>query len=190
MCSSDLASDLASVGRQSIYVLKDELKATGLGQVRGDGVLVRQELSADGDGQNRIMTTQPVDWASGSGWYVDLDPGGASPGERVDVDMQVELGMLKAVGNVPSDAVCSQGGSAWLYRLDLASGAALPGATVAGMLASGLSTRTGVSTLRLAGGATTTLAADSGGRIGSHADPGTAPGSRRVKRVDWREVAD
>jgi type IV pilus assembly protein PilY1 len=104
--------------------------------------------------------------------------------------MQVELGMLKAVGNVPSGAVCSQGGSAWLYRLDLASGAALPGAAAAGMLASEQALLTGVGTLRLAGGVTTTLAADSAGRIGSHADPATPSAPSRVKRVDWREVAD
>ena len=136
------------------------------------------------------MTAQPVDWARGSGWYVDLDPGGATPGERVNVDMQLELGVLKAVGNVPSAAVCSQGGSAWLYALDLATGAALPGAAAAGILASEQAMLTGVNTLRLTGGATTTLAADSAGRIGSYADPGAPPSSGRVKRVDWREVAD
>lgn len=185
-------SDFANVGQQSIYVLKDSVQAdgTGLGQVRRDGVLVRQSLTASKDGASRSMTAQPVDWARGSGWYVDLDPGGATPGERVNVDMQVELGMLKAVGNVPSGAVCSQGGSSWLYALDLATGAALPGAAAAGILASPQAMLTGVNTLRLASGVTTTLAADSAGRIGRFADPGASPLSGRVRRVDWREVAD
>lgn len=183
-------SDMASTGQQSIYVLKDSLQAdgAGLGQVRRDGVLVQQTLAvADG---GRSMTTQPVDWVRGAGWYVDLDPGGATPGERVNVDMQVELGVLKAVGNIPSVAVCSQGGSAWLYALDLATGAALPGAAAAGILASEQAMLSGVNTLRLASGATTTLAADSAGRIGSYADPVVPPLSGKVKRVDWREVAD
>jgi type IV pilus assembly protein PilY1 len=184
------ASDLASVGRQSIYVLKDDLQNAGLGQVRRDGVLVRQSLASQDGGRSRTMTTQPVDWSRGSGWYVDLDPGGATPGERVDVDMQVELGVLKAVGNVPSAAVCSQGGSAWLYALDLATGGALPGAGAAGLQASEQAMLTGVNTLRLTSGATTTLAADSAGRIGSYADPAVPPLSGKVKRVDWREVAD
>jgi type IV pilus assembly protein PilY1 len=186
------ASDFANLGQQSIYVLKDSLQidGTGLGQVRRDGVLVRQSLTVREGGRSRSMTTRPVDWARGSGWYVDLDPGGATPGERVNVDMQVELGMLKAVGNVPSDAVCSQGGSAWLYTLDLATGAALPGAAAAAILASDQAMLTGVNTLRLGSGVTTTLAADSAGRIGSYADPGAAPGSSPVRRVDWREVAE
>lgn len=186
------ASDLASVGQQSIYALKDDMQTTGLGlgQVRRDGVLVRQSLTKHEGGRSRAMTAQPVDWARGNGWYVDLDPGGATPGERVNVDMQLELGVLKAVGNVPSADVCSQGGSAWLYALDLATGATLPGAAAAGMLASEQAMLTGVNTLRLTGGATTTLAADSAGRIGSYADPGAPPSSGRVKRVDWREVAD
>ena len=185
-------SDVASTGKQSIYVLKDSLQAdgSGLGQVRRDGVLVRQVLAAQDGGRGRGMTAQPVDWARSSGWYVDLDPGGASPGERVNVDMQVELGVLKAVGNVPSGAVCSQGGAAWLYALDLATGAVLPGAAAAGRLASEQSLLTGVSTLRLTGGTTTTLAADSAGRIGSYADPGVPAASGKVRRVDWREVAD
>jgi len=183
------ASDIASTGTQSIYVLKDGLDATGLDQVRGDGVLVRQVLTVAKDG-SRLMTTQPVDWARSGGWYVDLDPGGASPGERVNVDMQVELGVLKAVGNVPSVSVCSAGGSAWLYALDLASGAVLLGAAAAGKLVSDQAMLTGVSTLRLTSGATTTLAADSAGGIGSYADPPVPAGSGKVRRVDWRELAD
>ena len=182
------ASDVASTGKQSIYVLKDQLQATGLGQVRGDGVLVRQVLGVQ-DG-TRAMTAQPVDWARSGGWYVDLDPGGVSPGERVNVDMQVELGVLKAVGNVPSADVCSQGGAAWLYRLGLASGAVLPGATAAATLVSDQALLTGVSTLRLTGGGTTTLAADSAGGIGSYTDPAVSAGLGKVRRVDWRELAD
>ncbi len=183
------ASDVASVGQQSIYVLRDNLQATGLGRVRQDGVLVRQTLTTPDSG-GRAMTTQAVDWERGNGWYVDLNPGNATPGERVNVDMQVQLGMLKAVGNVPSDSVCSQGGSAWLYTLDLASGAALPGAASAGFLASGEALLTGVNTLRLTSGVTSTLTADSSGRITGYMDPAQPSGWGRVKRVEWREVAD
>lgn len=184
------ASDFANLGHQSIYVLKDSLQTggAGLGPVRRDRVLVRQSLTVSDGG--RSMSTKPVDWASGGGWYVDLNPDGASPGERINVDMEVELGMLKAVGNVPSDAVCSQGGSAWLYALDLATGAVLPGAKVAAIRASEQALLTGVSTLRLGSGVTTTLPADGAGQIGSYADPGTAPLSGRVKRLAWREVAE
>ncbi|MET0963364.1 MAG: PilC/PilY family type IV pilus protein [Noviherbaspirillum sp.] len=183
------ASDVASSGQQSICVLKDSLQPTGLGRVRRDGVLARQTLSTLAGG-GRAISAQPVDWAGGKGWYVDLDPGNASPGDRVNVDMQVQLGVLKAVGNVPSASVCSQGGAAWLYALDLATGAALPGAASAAFLASGEALLTGVNTLRLKSGRTSTLAADSSGRISSFADPGQPPGPGRVKRVEWREITD
>nr|WP_314629199.1 PilC/PilY family type IV pilus protein [uncultured Noviherbaspirillum sp.] len=181
-------SDVASTAQQSLYVLKDSLQAEGLGQVRREGALVRQVLTTQEGG--RGMTTQPVDWASGAGWYVDLDPGGASPGERIHVDMQVELGVLKAVGNVPSAAVCSRGGSSWLYALDLATGGVAPGAATAGILASDRALLTGVSTLKLASGNTITLAADSAGRVGSYADPALPAASRKVTRTNWREVTD
>ena len=182
-------SDLASTAQQSLYVLKDSLQPEGLGQVRREGVLAQQVLTAQ-EGGGRGMTTQPVDWASGAGWYVDLDPGGASPGERINVDMQVELGVLKAVGNVPSAAVCSRGGSSWLYALDLATGGAVPGAATAGVLASDRALLTGVNTLKLAGGNTITLAADSAGRVGSYADPPVPAAARKVTRTNWREVTD
>ena len=182
------ASDLASVGQQSIYVLKDSLQDTGMGRARRDGVLVRQTLGTQADG-TRAMTTQPVDWHAGNGWYVDLNPGNATPGERVNTDMQVQLGVLKAVGNVPSADVCSQGGSTWLYALDLATGAALPTAP-AGIRVSEEALLTGISTLRLRGGLTSTLAGDSSGRLRGYADPARPAGEKRVKRVEWREVAE
>lgn len=181
-------SDVASTAQQSLYVLKDSLQAEGLGQVRREGALVRQVLTTQEGG--RGMTTQLVDWASGAGWYVDLDPDGASPGERIHVDMQVELGVLKAVGNVPSAAVCSRGGSSWLYALDLETGGVVPGASTAGMLASDQALLTGVSTLKLTSGSTITLAGDSAGRVGSYADPAVPAASRKVTRTNWREVTD
>ena len=181
-------SDVASTAQQSLYVLKDSLQAEGLGQVRREGALVRQVLTTQEGG--RGMTTQLVDWSSGAGWYVDLDPDGASPGERIHVDMQVELGVLKAVGNVPSAAVCSRGGSSWLYALDLETGGVVPGASTAGMLASDQALLTGVSTLKLTSGSTITLAGDSAGRVGRYADPAVPAASRKVTRTNWREVTD
>ena len=50
-------------------------------------------------GNSRSIAGEVLDWGRDKGWYVDLNPANASAGERVNVDMQVELGMLKAVGN-------------------------------------------------------------------------------------------
>jgi type IV pilus assembly protein PilY1 len=186
------ASDIADTGQQSIYVFRDKLQAGGLGKLRTPGVLTQQTLAPQSAGQLRGMTGSAVDWARTSGWYVDLNPGNASPGERVNLDMDLQLGVLKAVGNVPSADMCSQGGSAWLYNLDLAAGAAQSGADgrPVGIMVSGEALLTGIKTLRLAGAATRTLTADSAGRIDSIADPAMPPQPAGVKRVSWRELAD
>ena len=38
-----------------------------------------------------------VDWTTNNGWYIDFNPGNKSPGERMNVDMQLALGTLLIV---------------------------------------------------------------------------------------------
>lgn len=183
-------SDIADVSQQSIYVIKDELTNTGLGKVRTDGVLKPRTLTASAGGNSRSIAGEVLDWSRDKGWYVDLNPANASAGERVNVDMDLQLGMLKAVGNVPSNDACGQGGSAWLYVMDLGSGLALPRTSLVSSLFTANALLTGIRTLRLASGISTTLASDSAGLVSGKLDEGGPASSRRARRMGWRELGD
>lgn len=182
-------SDVTDYSIQSIYSLKDNLTETGLGKVRTAGVLVEQTLTTSADGSTRTTSTNPVDWAAKSGWYMDLNPGNKSPGERVNVDMQQQLGLLTVAGNVPKGNACTPGGNAWIYSLDFKTGQYVEGASgnVAGRRSSGLVA--GLKTLKLTTGKTITLVTDTGGNITVFDDPSSNPGSGNgARRVSWREL--
>lgn len=182
-------SDLKNTDIQSIYALKDNLSETGLGKVRTAGILVKQTLTTSADGSTRTTSTNPVNWSTVSGWYLDLNPGNNSPGERVNVDMQQQLGLLTVAGNVPDSNACTPGGYAWIYSLDFKSGQYIEGATnnFAGRLSDGLVA--GLKTLKLTTGKTITLVTDTSGRITVFGDPSSNPGTGNgARRVSWREL--
>jgi len=117
--------DLSDASQQSIYAVKDDLGTVGLGQIRTTGTLVQQILTVSTGANNqetRTVTNNPVDWSKKAGWYVDLNPSNASPGERVNIDVQLNLGLLTVATNVPSDDACSVGGYAYLYYFDFKTG--------------------------------------------------------------------
>jgi type IV pilus assembly protein PilY1 len=185
-------SDIADRSLQSLYVLRDPLGTDGLGQVRENGKLLQRQLMLADDGVSLGVDGAAVDWNAKSGWYVDLKTGDAASGERIDVDMQLQLGVLKAASNTPSVDVCSIGGSAMRYAFDLATGLAPPGAlrgTVAYKVSSG-ALLTGIDTLRLQGGRTSTLLADSAGMLQGVRDPAVPAPASAPKRISWRELPD
>lgn len=183
-------SDIADASQQSIYVVKDALGNAGLGKVRTAGVLKPRTLTASANGNTRSIAGDTLDWSSDKGWYVDLNPANASAGERVNVDMDLQLGVLKAVGNVPSNNACGQGGSAWLYLMDLGSGLALPRTNSVTSLFTATALLTGIRTLRLTSGITSTLTSDSAGLVRGNLDESGPASSRRVRRMGWRELGD
>jgi type IV pilus assembly protein PilY1 len=172
--------------------LKDALGASGLGRVRENGALLPRTLAALADGSGIGIDDAPgnLDWSRKSGWYADLKSNAS--GERVTVDMQLQLGMLKAASNLPSTDACSAGGSSWRYAFDLASGLALPGSLhgVVGYKVSDNALLTGLDTLRLQGGKTSTLLADSAGGVQGAQDPSAPAAPPTVKRISWRELPD
>lgn len=187
-------NDLSDTSQQSVYAFKDNLTATGLGLVRTTGTLVQQTLTpftgASGE-QLRTSSTNPVDWATKSGWYVDLNPSNESPGERVNVDMQMQLGLLTVAGNVPNTNACNLGGYAWLYYFDYKSGQYVQTST-GNMVGKRLSTNAlvaGLKTIKLTTGKTLTIITDTGGGITGNDDPtSSGSGGAGGKRVSWREL--
>lgn len=186
-------SDLSNTDQQTIYALKDDLSSTGLGAVRTNGVLVQQTLSnftgSNGE-QLRTTSNNAVNWATKSGWYVDLNPGNTSPGERVNVDAQLQLGSLTVATNVPSTNACNVGGYAFLYNFDFKTGQYLQTATLntAGTKLPANALVAGMNTIRLQSGKIITIITDTGGGISGVDTPSGPSSSGTARRVSWREL--
>lgn len=192
--------DLADTEQQSIYGLKDTLSNTGLGDVRNSGTLVEQTITETTNASGRIIRTStqnPVDWGTKSGWFVDLNPNNGSPGERVNVDMQLQYNDLTVATNIPATNACNVGGYAYLYNLDIGTGGGLSSAPTvnnASQAAVRLSTNAlvaGIKVVKLMTGKTVTIVTDTAGNVRVEENPsptGAAAGS--VKRTMWREIFD
>jgi type IV pilus assembly protein PilY1 len=187
-------ADLSNTDKQSVYAIKDNLSSTGLGLARTTGVLVKQTLS-DFVGQNgeqlrTVLAPKPVDWTSKAGWYVDLDPDNNSPGERVNVDVQLQLGSLTVATNVPSTNACDVGGYAFLYNFEFRTGQYLQTAALntVGTRLSSNAMVAGMNTIRLQSGKIMTIITDTGGGITSQETPSAVASSGTAKRFSWREL--
>lgn len=125
-------SDPANLEQQSIYAIEDKLEtSSGIGSARTSNFLVNRSLTQSTvDGQIiRTVSGGDIDWTSKRGWYMDLNPGNNSPGERVNVEMDLQYNMLTVAANVPDTNVCNVGGYAWLYNIDIDTGKNLSSAT-------------------------------------------------------------
>jgi type IV pilus assembly protein PilY1 len=122
-------TDLTDTSQQSLYGLVDKFTATGIGDVRNSPncPIVAQTLS-NLSSTSRTTSHNAFDPASACGWYVDFNPGNSTPGERVNVDMSLQLGVLAVGTNVPMNSVCTVGGTSWLYFFNYLDGTVLPGA--------------------------------------------------------------
>ena len=125
-------SDPANLEQQSIYAIEDKLDtSSGIGNARTSNLLVGRAVTQSTVNGRIIRTVsgEDIDWASKRGWYIDLNPGDNSPGERVNVEMDLQYNMLTAAANVPDTNVCNVGGYAWLYSIDIDTGKNLSSAT-------------------------------------------------------------
>jgi type IV pilus assembly protein PilY1 len=134
------------------------------------------------------MSNNAVDWATNDGWFVDLNPGNSSPGERVNLDPQLVLGTLVVASNVPNNTACSVGGDSWLYQLDYRSGSYVASAT-GELVAQKITGETlvGVVVVRLPSGVIKAIATGGTGEkrtIGVNVGGGGGSG----RRVSWREL--
>ncbi|MCM0045752.1 MAG: PilC/PilY family type IV pilus protein [Burkholderiaceae bacterium] len=181
-------SDAKDGSVQSLYTLKDTLTSSGLGDVRSLSSMVRQQLSAgEADGQ-RTVTRHPVDWSSAGGWYLDFDAQPGS-GERVHIDIEQQLGLLRVVTNVPDADACRPRAQSWLYSFHHLDGSHVPQAdqSMPGLRISRSAMIAGARQLRLGKRGVTLLTDDTGG-IATVATPSAGGGPRPARRVSWREL--
>ena len=129
-------TDLNNTEVQSIYAIKDSGGSTSLGNPRSDtgatgfvqqtltvGTCGTSELCVTGS-KIRTLSTNPVNFATQKGWFVDL-PGS---GERANSDPQLSLGTLAVVTNILDPSACSVGGESYINFFDYRSGQAVPSA--------------------------------------------------------------
>jgi type IV pilus assembly protein PilY1 len=173
--------------QQSVYAFKDE------GNKRGNlrdasNQLLKQTITELSGGQTRTVSNSTLDWSTQGGWYVDLNPGNKSPGERVNVDPQLALGTLLVVTNVPGATACAIGGDSWLYQFDYRDGSYVTGApsNIVGRKLTGALT-VGLSIYQLPNNAIVGQGQASNTEMHKR-DVNTAPGSTPSRRSSWREI--
>ena len=114
--------------QQSIYAFKDTDTPVDLGNLRLPSAnMVQQTLSVVSGTTSRTISSNPVDLSLKNGWYVDLNPSNASPGERVNINPQLVRGVLVDLANEPNSLACSEGGNSYFYAFDYRTGSYLPG---------------------------------------------------------------
>lgn len=194
------ADDRTDVSQQSLYALKDSLTATGIADVRGTSMVSRTLTETTGATGTAVagrtirqVSGATMDWGSKSGWYFDFNPGNTSPGERVNVDMQLQFNILTVAANIPEDNACSVGGSAFIYFVDINTGLNL-GTSADDLVAVRLSSNAlvaGIKTVKLTSGKTVTVITDTSGGINKEDNPtATGGGAATARRTTWRELMD
>jgi type IV pilus assembly protein PilY1 len=172
--------------QQSVYGFKDT--GADLGDLRQPAANLVQQTMILIDGVTRGISNNPVDWSTQNGWYVDFNPANDSPGERVNIDMQLVRGVLLVATNEPNSEACSTGGNSFFYTFDYQSGsyvASVPGGVVGTRLSSALAA--GFVTFRLPSGQLKGIEINVTGKKKEISVP-PGSGGTLSKRVSWREL--
>ncbi len=170
--------------QQSFYAIKD--KGTSYGNFRTGNVV--QNVIVPSGPTSRSTTNNPVDWAVQDGWFIDFNPGGDSPGERVNLDPQLVQGTIIIVTNVPNNSACAVGGDSWIYQLNYKTGTYVQASALnqAGQKFTGQIT-VGLVVVRLPSGVFKGIATGATGTKTPFAVI-TGGGGGSARRISWREL--
>lgn len=184
-------SDLSDISLQSIYSIKDELVAQSLvGDARTNAKVIRQSLRQNNN--VRTISSNAVNWKTDFGWYVDFIVDDNLTGERVTIDPQQQLGILRVVSNTPTPGACgNDGSSSWIYSFDYRNGQHLFLARdeAVGKNVDSHALIAGVRTVK-SGDHSVILLTDEAGNVSSVADPSPSATANAMRRVSWRELDD
>jgi type IV pilus assembly protein PilY1 len=168
----------------SMYTFRD--LQTDLGDLRIRSDMQARTLTTTSATTRTTTSTPAMNWVTKNGWYVDFNPGNASPGERLNVDPQLILGTLIFATNVPANTACSVGGESWLYQLDYLEGTFVQTSANAVAGTKSNNATVGFVVVKLPSGAVKIIKTESTGAkatVGANIGSGGAGG----KRVSWRE---
>ena len=195
-------TDLGNTALQSVYAIKDPLTNAPLGDAHASSSVVAQTLSLSDPTDEfspRNVTSQPVNWSTGNGWRVDLTVATLpTPGERVNVDMQLLNNTLAVATNIPGTDVCKSGGSSYYYEFDIGTGSkpsTLDTAYVGQWLGDSMVVGLSWVTLQVSGGSpgsgrTVTIAVDSKSNPRTDDVPPADPPPSVGRRTSWRELVN
>jgi type IV pilus assembly protein PilY1 len=188
-------TDKSDRTKRSVYGVKDCMAATCATltnvKVDGSGFIKQTLMPLPGDANSRTMTAlQSVNWNTDNGWFVEL----YEAGERVNVDLKLQLGTLVVAANVPEDTgalSCTSGGSSWLYFLDITNGGFIVNSqsnpsNIAGTRI-GSSLAVGTNIVKLPNGKLITIVTTSDNKHPVFETPVSSQ-NLAVRRVSWREL--
>ncbi|MET3465535.1 pilus assembly protein [Variovorax atrisoli] len=182
-------SDIGDTTQQTVYAVKDQLTATGWGDVRADTTnFVKQTLTLNGSAAaatTASITNNPVDWSTKGGWWFDLP----HSKERVATNMTM-LGETLVVGSaIPTGDACASGGSSWLYNVNVTNGGQIGDGPV-GTQWSSTSMIAGMTLVRDANGNIRNLIQNTDGTITQKQIDSASTGLGSARRTSWRELVD
>ena len=171
------ASDLATTTPQSVWAIKD----TGTYPVANPRAVLSKLTIASTSSTTRSVTCV-TNCTTNGGWYTDLP----DTGERVNIDMKLQLGTLVVASNVPQNNACNIGGYSWLNFFDARNGLQISGAPNFGTKLSE-SLAVGINVVRLPDGRTVVIATTSDASQQTAEAP-IPPGDPQGRRTSWREL--
>ncbi len=180
-------SDKATTQQQTIWAIRDPMTQTAIATPRT--TLASRTMVNVGTDTNATRTITNTNCGiTTDGWYIDLP----DLGERVNIDMQLQLGTLIAASNVPAPNACNVGGYAWLNFVNYKTGCAVANSN--GIVGNRLASRDGVQALavglnvvRLPSGQVKIISTDSAGGHITSSGAFELPGPDG-RRVTWREI--
>ena len=185
--------DIDNAQVQTLYALSDPLTTTTPSNtiplyldVRTGGSLQQVAMSNTVIGGAAARTAACIaNCGAADGWFVDFP----EKGERVNVDMKLQLGTLTVLSNVPGNSACTTGGFSFINFFDYTSG--LPVSTTTGMVSLKLadSLAVGLNIVRLPSGKTVAIGTTSDSKQRTTDVPISSPGLLG-RRVSWRELME
>ena len=173
----------SSAVAQGLFAVKDTGADLGV-LTEGGAALVAQTLDTSGDGEGSPRTIPnpvAVNWQEQNGWYLRTPVG-----ERLNVDLRLQLGTLVAISNEPNDDYCVVGGKSWLYAVDYRTGTAITGRDVAWTIGSSIATAVNIVILPTHDMFALVTRAD--GTVEPKKVQRRSGSSAGVRRVSWREI--
>lgn len=181
-------TDNSNTQMQSIWALRDPLTATSLTSLRT--TLKHMTITNQGSGTSAFRTVGcTAQCGSTDGWFADFP----DTGERVNIDIKLQLGTLVVATNVPQNNACNIGGYSWLNYFNNATGNAVSSsadAAVGRRLVGADGTESlavGVNIVRLPGGKVVVIVTTSSGQQITASVPFDVP-PPTGKRISWREI--
>lgn len=181
-------TDNSDTQTQTVWTLHDTLTTTALTGLRT--TLRQMTITNQGSGTSAFRTIGcTAQCGSTTGWFADLP----DSGERVNIDMKLQLGTLVVASNVPQNNACNIGGYSWLNFFDNATGNAIANSAdqAVGIKLSGAggaeSLAVGINIVRLPGGKTVVIATTSAAQQLTINAPFNVP-PPTGKRISWREI--